>query len=259
MILLFAILAILMILTVPIANTLALSSLTLIWDMDIPTEVVGQRLFSALDSFPLLAIPFFILAGIIMEQGGISKRIVNFANTFVGSSYGGLAVVTVIACMFFGAVSGSGSATTAAVGTIMIPAMVKKGYNINFAASTTAAGAILGVIIPPSIAMILYAVGSGTSIGELFMAGILPGILIGISLIFFVKYISKKHNYGGDNIKYSWSDRFKAFKEAIFALLMPIIILGGIYGGMFTATEAAVVACFYALIIGLFIYKGWIV
>lgn len=241
-------------LTIPIAVAIGLSSLTMAFQMSMPIALVGQRLFAALDSFPLLAIPFFILAGTIMEQGGISKRMINFANSCVGATPGGLAVVTIVASMFFAAVSGSGSATAAAIGSIMIPAMVKKNYDIRFASATTATAAQIGVIIPPSIPMVLYCVGTNNSISTLFIAGIVPGIMIGVSLILYACLVSKKLGYAGDR-KYSGSEKIKAFKEAIWALLMPVIILGGIYSGYFTPTEAAAVACAYAVLVALFIYR----
>lgn len=246
--------AILFILTVPIAASIGLSSLTMIVQMAMPAALVGQRLFASLDSFPLLAIPFFILAGAIMEEGGISNRLINFANTCVGDTNGGLAVVTVVASMFFAAVSGSGAATAAAIGSIMIPAMLRKKYDVAFASATTATAAQIGVIIPPSIPMVLYCVGTNNSISTLFIAGIVPGIIIGISLIMYVIHTSKKAGYAGDR-KYSFSEKLKAFKDATWALLMPVIILGGIYGGIFTPTEAAAVASGYAVLVGLFIYK----
>ena len=244
----------LFLLTVPIAVSIGLSSLTMIVQMGMPAALVGQRLFASLDSFPLLAIPFFILAGAIMEQGGISTRMINFANTCVGDTKGGLAIVTIIASMFFAAVSGSGAATAAAIGSIMIPAMVKKSYDVRFASATTATAAQIGVIIPPSIPMVLYCVGTNNSISKLFIAGVVPGIFIGLSLILYAVYVSKKEGYAGDR-RYSLREKLEAFRSAVWALLMPVIILGGIYCGIFTPTEAAAVASAYAVVVGLFIYR----
>ena len=244
----------LFLLTVPIAVSIGLSSLTMIVQMGMPAALVGQRLFASLDSFPLLAIPFFILAGAIMEQGGISTRMINFANTCVGDTKGGLAIVTIIASMFFAAVSGSGAATAAAIGSIMIPAMVKKSYDVRFASATTATAAQIGVIIPPSIPMVLYCVCTNNSISKLFIAGVVPGIFIGLSLILYAVYVSKKEGYAGDR-RYSLREKLEAFRSAVWALLMPVIILGGIYCGIFTPTEAAAVASAYAVVVGLFIYR----
>ncbi|RBW67961.1 TRAP transporter large permease [Bacillus taeanensis] len=246
---------ILFLLTVPIALSIGLASTIAVWSSgDLPLLVLVQRIFTSLDSFPLMAIPFFILAGSLMETGGISKRLVHFANTLAGSMTGGLAGVTVITSMFFAAISGSSPATVAAIGSIMIPAMVARHYDVNFAAAIQSVAGALGVIIPPSIPMILYGVVVGVSIGDLFIAGIIPGLLIGFSLILTAFIISKRRGYKGAE-HFTWQQRFEAFKNAIFALLMPMIILGGIYGGIFTPTEAAVVAVAYALIIGLFVYK----
>lgn len=251
----FISLLILLLLSVPVALSLGLaSSIALVNDGSMPLPVLVQRMFAALDLFPLMAIPFFILAGSLMETGGISRRLVNFANSLVGTMTGGLAAVTVVTAMFFSAISGSSAATTAAIGSILIPAMVKKGYDVGFAGATTAVSGELGVIIPPSIPMIIFGISAGVSMTDLFIAGFLPGILIGGSLILLVWFLSKRKGYQGDT-GITWSIRFKAFKEAILALLMPVIILGGIYGGIFTPTEAAVVAVLYSFIVGVFVYR----
>lgn len=213
-----------------------------------------QNLFSALNSFPLMAIPFFILAGKLMEFGGISQKLVNFTMSIVGHLRGGLAYVSVMGCVFFAAISGSAIATTVAIGAIMIPAMVKSGYNRPFAASLHAAGGITGVLIPPSIPMVLYGVAAGVSIGRLFLAGIIPGLLIGFSLMIIGYFVSHKSNFTFNERK-SFKEIWSSFKDAIWALLMPVIILGGIYGGIFTPTEAAVVAVMYGFIVGIVIYK----
>ncbi|MFM1651563.1 TRAP transporter large permease [Brevibacillus sp. B_LB10_24] len=248
-------LLVMLLLSVPVALSIGLASMiSLINDGTMPLTVLIQRMFAALDSFPLMAIPFFILAGSLMESGGISRRLVNFANSLAGGMTGGLAVVTVVTAMFFSAISGSSAATTAAIGSILIPAMVKKGYDIRFAGATQAVSGELGVIIPPSIPMILFGISAGVSIGDLFLAGFLPGLLIGGSLIFVCWYLSKRRGYKGET-GITWGMRLKAFKEALLALLMPVIILGGIYGGFFTPTEAAVVAVVYALIVGVCVYR----
>lgn len=240
---------------VPIAFSIGLASAAaILYQGNIPIVIVVQKMFTATDSFPLMAIPFFILAGSLMEFGGISRRLVDFANSIVGRMSGGLAIVAIMASMFFGAISGSGAATVAAIGGIMIPSMVKRGYEKNFSTAVQSCAGTLGVIIPPSIPMVIYGVITGVSIGDLFMAGFIPGFLIGGSMMVMAYKISKKEGYKGDD-KQSMSQIIASFKEAILALVMPVIILGGIYGGIFTPTEAAVVAVVYAFIIGTFVYK----
>ncbi|WP_289138063.1 TRAP transporter large permease [uncultured Brevibacillus sp.] len=252
---LFLTLVVLLIINVPIAVALGLSVVVAFMvEGNIPLLVVIQKMFNGTDSFPLMAIPFFLLAGKLMETGGISARLIRFANTIVGNLPGGLAIVAVIGCTFFAAISGSSAATTAAVGGILIPHMVKKGYDVRFSSALHAAGGTIGVMIPPSVPMVLYGVAASTSINDLFIAGIGPGILVAISLVAYSFWISKKKGWGGGE-KHSPAEIWKAFKDAILAILMPVIILGGIYGGIFTATEAAVVAVVYALIIGLFVYR----
>ncbi len=213
-----------------------------------------KEMFNAINKFPLAAIPFFILAGNIMERGGISRRLVEFAKSVVGGVQGGLPMTCVLTCMIFAAVSGSSVATTFAVGAILIPALVKHGYPITYAAALQATSAELGVIIPPSIPMILYGVSAEVSIGELFIAGFGPGLLIGGALMLFVYLYCKFKGWG----KSDGDDRLgilKATWQAGWALMMPVIILGGIYGGVFTPTEAAAVAVFYALLVGVVIYR----
>lgn len=251
---LITVLIITLLLTVPMSVCLGFSALAMVWQTGTNTMVVAQKLFAAVDSAPLLAIPFFVLAGNLMNSGGISKRLVFFANACLGARHGGLAMVAIAASMFFAAISGSGPATTAAIGSIMIPAMVARGYDIRFAATTQATAGQLGVIIPPSIPFVIFGLATGVSIGDLFMAGIIPGLLIGSSLMFVAYLVSKKNDYKGDRA-YSWSERAVALKESSLALLMPILILGGIYTGIFTPTESAVVASAYALLVGMFVYK----
>ncbi len=219
-----------------------------------PMLVIPKEIFSAIDKFPLAAIPFFILAGNLMEVGGISRRLVNFAKSIVGGLQGGLAITCVLTCMIFAAVSGSSVATTFAIGAILIPAMIKHGYPTPFATALQATAAELGVIIPPSIPMILYGVSAEVSIGELFVAGFGPGILIGSALILFVWIWSKIKGHGKDD-HVGRLPFGQAVKEASLALMMPVIILGGIYGGIFTPTEASVVAVVYALVVGMLIYR----
>ncbi|MCE2878358.1 MAG: TRAP transporter large permease, partial [Comamonadaceae bacterium] len=216
--------------------------------------LVPKEMFSAIDKFPLAAIPFFILAGNLMETGGISRRLVEFAKSLVGGVQGGLPMTCVLTCMIFAAVSGSSVATTFAIGAILIPALIKHGYPTSYAAALQATSAELGVVIPPSIPMILFGVAAEVSIGELFIAGFGPGLLIGGVLMIFVHLYCRYKGWGKTDGE-GRSTVVAATWSAGWALLMPVIILGGIYGGIFTPTEASVVAVFYALIIGLFIHR----
>jgi C4-dicarboxylate transporter DctM subunit len=253
--LLFGLLLMLFLINVPVAVALGLASMIVLMVQDnVPLMVIVQKMFTSTDSFTLMAVPFFILAGKLMESGGISKRLINFSSTLVGSLHGGLAMVSIVTCMFFAAISGSAAATTAAVGSILIPAMVKRGYDKSFSTAIQAAGGTIGVMIPPSVPLILFGVIAGASIGDLFIAGIIPGVFVGMSLILVAYFISRKRGYGKEE-KSSLKEVASAFKSAILAILMPVIILGGIYGGIFTPTEGSVVAVVYGLIVGLLIYK----
>ncbi|MEW5881636.1 MAG: TRAP transporter large permease, partial [Pseudomonadota bacterium] len=221
---------------------------------ELPWLAIPKEMFTAIDKFPLAAIPFFILAGNLMEAGGISRRLVDFAKSIVGGVQGGLPMTCVLTCMIFAAVSGSSVATTFAIGAILIPALIQHGYPKNYAAALQATSAELGVVIPPSIPMILYGVSAEVSIGELFIAGLGPGLLIGGALMLFVYLYCKRRGWG----KRDGDGRLPftvALLDAAWALLMPVIILGGIYGGVFTPTEASVVAVFYALFVGVFVYR----
>ncbi len=244
------------VLTVPVAIAVGLANMAgVAWEGRMTFLVIAQQLYAALDKYPLVAVPFFILAGNLMESGGMSNRMVEFAKSLVGGVQGGLACSCVLTCMIFAAVAGSSVATTFAVGAILIPAMVRHGYPAPFAASLQASAAELGVIIPPSIPMILFAVSTDTSVGELFVAGIGPGLLIGGALMIYVWLYARRHGLGlqdGVGRLSVWT----AFRQAWLALLMPMIILGGIYGGIFTPTEASAVAVVYALIVSMFIYRS---
>lgn len=254
--LLLSLLVLFLALTIPIGISLGLSTaITMYFTSQVPLTMIAQTAFTGIDSFPLLAIPFFMLAGSLMGYGGISKRLVDFAESLVGFMIGALAMVTVTACMFFAAISGSGPATVSAIGSFMIPAMKEKMYGGPFAAALTAAAGSIGVIIPPSIPFVIYCVISGASVGELFMAGIIPGIMIGCSLMTVSYFTAKKRGYPRSEKPRGAKNLWISFKDAIWALLVPVIILGGIYGGIFTPTEAAVVASVYALVIGKFVYK----
>lgn len=253
--LLFISMIVLLIVGVPIVFVLCGSSIIAILSTgDIHNAIVIQRMFSGSGSFTLLAIPFFVLAGSLMSSGGISKRLVNLCNSLFGHISGGLAMVAIITCAFFAAISGSSAATAAAVGTIIIPEMLKHKYDKDFAGATVASSAELGVIIPPSIGLIQYGVATGTSISDLFMAGFLPGIFICLVLCVVAHFLCKKQGFEPSK-KATRQEKIQAFKDAILAILMPVIILGGIYSGVFTPTEAAVIAVFYGLIVGVFVYK----
>lgn len=254
--LLFSALIVLIMLSVPIGITLGLSTLLcLAFTTDIPLTILAQKSATGLDSFPLLAIPFFILAGALMCNGGISRRLVNLAESLVGFIVGGLAMVTVLACMFFAAISGSGPATVSAIGSFMVPSMKERHYDADFAAAITAASGTIGVIIPPSIPFVIYCVVAQTSIGDMFIAGIVPGIIIGAALMAVCYLTARKRNYLSSTARPTFRAVAVAFREAIWALFVPIIILGGIYGGIFTPTEAAVVAVVYSILIGKFVYR----
>ena len=241
-------------LTISVAVSIGLAAVLGIQATNAHMLISVKEMFNAINKFPLAAIPFFILAGNLMETGGISRRLVEFAKSIVGGVQGGLPMTCVLTCMIFAAVSGSSVATTFAVGAILIPALIKHGYPTSYAAALQATSAELGVVIPPSIPLILYGVSAEVSIGELFIAGIGPGFLISIALMVFV-YIYCKIKGWGRNDGDGRLGFFKATWQAGWALLMPVIILGGIYGGIFTPTEAAAVAVFYALIVGVVIYR----
>ncbi len=253
-IVLFVVFAITLVIGVPIALTLAAGSIAaLVFSGKISLFVVGQKLFSSVDSFSLMAIPFFMLAGAIMSSGGISRRLINLANSIVGWLPGGLGIVAVLSSMFFGALSGSPTATCAAIGSIMAPALLERGYGIKFVLSTIAVSGILGSIIPPSTTMITYSSATDASIGDMFMGGIIPGMLLTLfltptCLVYGIKRKIPRQSFAINNL-------LTSFKESIGALLMPVIILGGIYGGIFTPTESAAVACAYGIIVGVFIYR----
>ncbi len=239
----------------PIAIAIGASSvLAILLQGDFPLMMIAQRMFSGTDSFHLMAVPLFMFAGVLMEAGGISRRIIDFANALVGWLPGGLAAVTIVSAMFFAGISGSAAADAAAVGAILIPAMKRSGYDADFAAAVQASGGSIGVIIPPSIPMIIFGFLTGASIGQLFAAGILPGILIGLSLILVSTIISLKYGYSA-TIPFSFRETWTTFKRALLAMGAPIIILGGILTGVFTATESAAVAVIYAMLVGMLVYR----
>ena len=245
-----------LLLGVPIAASIGYSALAFIpWipgGLDRVMFFVAQRMVVTADSFTLLALPFFILAGTLMSHGGIAKKLTDLAEAVAGDFPGGLGIAGIVACMFFGAVSGSGPATVAAIGTIIIPAMIDRGYDVGYSAGLMACAGGIGVLIPPSVPMIVYGVNSGVSITDLFIAGFTPGVIVGLVLMIPTIYIAKKKGYAGAPRAGGAGWIFGRMWEARSALLMPIIILGGIYSGVFTPTEAGIVAVTYAILLGFF-------
>lgn len=253
---LFGSLVILLVLSVPIAVALGLASLiTVGFTSAISLQTFTQTMIQGLNSFALMAVPLFAFAGDIMAKGGISRRLLNVTELFFGKCTGGLGVVSIVTCMFFAAISGTGSATVAAIGLIMIPEMVRNGYDKSFAGALVSTAGTVGVIIPPSVCMVVYAVAAGVSVTGMFMAGIVPGMAVGIALIIYTMIVSKKRGYTGVKKDYTFKEGIKIVIDAIPALLVPVIILGGIYKGIFTPTEAAAIAALYGTIVSLFIYK----
>jgi C4-dicarboxylate transporter DctM subunit len=244
----------LLILGLPIAVAIGLTVLVVLYTFDIPLIVATQRMFAGTDSFPLVAIPFFILAGDLMAKGKVSEKMVQFADALLGFVKGGLWVVAVLASMFFAAISGSGAATTAAVATPLLPELKKKGYDPARSAALIASGGCIGVIIPPSVPMVLYCVIADQSVARLFLNGFLPGVMMGAILIVIGLYIAMKNNYP-HGAEFSLKNIAKTFRDAIWGLATPLIILGGIFSGYFTPSEAAVIAVDYALFVSLFIYR----
>jgi len=244
----------LLILNTPIAVCLGVSSLAALVAGNLPLDIIPSNIYAATGKFVLMAIPFFILAGNIMEKTQISDRLIGFARAMVGHKKGGLSIVCILVSCFFAAISGSGPATVAALGMVIIPAMVRIGYKPAFAAALMAAGGAIGVVIPPSITFVVYGCIADESIAKLFMGGITPGILMGVGLVLTALWATRNEDI---EIlpKMSRNERMFAFKDAIWGLMMPVIILGGIYGGIFTPTEAAAVSAVYGLIIGVFVYK----
>ncbi|MBD5642278.1 MAG: TRAP transporter large permease [Desulfovibrio sp.] len=230
------------------------SAIVLYAVLDMPLVVVVQRMFTSVDSFSFMAVPFFMLAGAFMSEGGVTRRIVDFSMALVGALAGGLALVVAVAGMFFAALSGSSAATTAAIGASMIDEMEKRGYPRSFAAAVVASGGTVGIVIPPSITMVVYGSIANTSIADLFMAGFVPGILMGVAMCITSWIISKRNGYKGEG-SFSILRMLRTTRDCFWALMMPVIILGGIYSGLFTPTEAAAVAAVYGGLVGFFIYR----
>jgi len=255
LVLLFVLVTILMVVGMPVALAMGLSALVVVLlKGETSPMVLAQRMFVGVDSLPLLAIPYFILAGALMEAGGISVRLIRFASTLVGHIRGGLGMVAVVASMIFAGISGSAAADTSAIGSIMMPAMIRRGYKRGFVCVLQASAGTIGPIIPPSILMIIYGSMTGLSIGQLFLAGLIPGILVGFSLMGLTYYYAVRDGYEGEP-RATLRDALGAAWAALPAMALPVVIIGGILGGIFTATEAGVTAVVYALIVGFFVYR----
>jgi C4-dicarboxylate transporter DctM subunit len=254
-IIIISLLIALMISGMPISIALGLTVLTFLYTFtQVPIESVALKLFTGIEKFEIMAIPFFILAGTFLTHGGVARRMIRFATSMVGHLYGGLGLSGVVACALFAAISGSSPATVVAIGSILLPAMVKAGYPMRFGAGVVTTSGGLGILIPPSIAMIIYAVSTNSSIGALFMAGVVPGIVLALLLGFTTWRIARKNNYPRQP-KATWAERGKALRESIWGVLLIIIVMGGIYSGVFTPTEAAAVAAVYAFVVAVFVYK----
>ncbi len=247
---------VLMVLGVPIGISLGAAGVVTIYQFDLGIEMLGVNFASGIASFPLLAIPFFVLAGVILDKAGLAATIARFFELLVGETTGGLAMVAVMTCIFWGALSGSGPATTAAVGMILLAPMIKHGYDKSFAGATIANASDLSIIIPPSIAFIIYGNITSVSVSALFVGGIIPGLLTGAGTVLVAYLISRRRGYRGHGRRGTPQELWQAFKKSIWALLAPVVILGGIYSGIFTPTEAAVVAVFYSLFVAAVIYRS---
>jgi C4-dicarboxylate transporter, DctM subunit len=251
----FGLLLALMLTGMPISISLGLTVLTFLFTMtQVPIESVALKLFTGIEKFEIMAIPFFILAGNFLTHGGVAKRMINFATAMVGHFHGGLGLAGVLACALFAAVSGSSPATVVAIGAILLPAMLKQGFPARFGAGVITTSGALGILIPPSIVMVMYSVSTNTSVGQLFMAGVVPGIILATMLGITTWYRAKKFNYPRLE-KATWKERWKTFRESIWGLFLIIVVIGGIYSGMFTPTEAAAMSAVYAFIVAVFIYK----
>jgi tripartite ATP-independent transporter DctM subunit len=256
--LLFGVFFLLLFIGVPIVTSIGIAGMLCLWQFNLGIQVMAGNIYANIAKFPLLAIPFFILAGFIMDRVGLSRGLVRLLNVIIGPVPGGLGLVTVAGCVLFGAISGTGPADTAAIGTVMIPAMVKRGYHVGFAAALVAAAATTDVLIPPSVAFVVYGVITEASIPRLFAAGVIPGLLMGLALVAPVYLISRKRGWGGERWG-TWAEIGRATWDAKWGLMAPVIILGGIYGGIFTPTEAAVIAVAYGIFFGVLVERnfGW--
>ncbi len=251
----FVLLLTLMLTGMPISISLGLTVLTFFFTMtDIPIESVALKLFTGIEKFEIMAIPFFILAGNFLTHGGVARRMINFATSMVGHGHGGLGLAGVMACALFAAVSGSSPATVVAIGSILLPAMVKQGFPNGFGAGVITTSGALGILIPPSIVMVMYSVATNTSVGQLFMAGVIPGLMLATLLGLTTWYRARKNNYPR-LAKASLAQRLNALRESVWGLLLIVVVIGGIYSGIFTPTEAAAMSAVYAFIVAVFVYK----
>ena len=251
----FILLLALMLTGMPISIALGLTVMAFFFTMsNMPMEAVGMKLFTGLEKFEIMAIPFFILAGNFLTHGGVARRMINFATAMVGHWHGGLALGGVLACALFAAVSGSSPATVVAIGSIILPAMVKQGYPNRFGAGVITTSGALGILIPPSIVMVMYSISTNTSVGKLFMAGVVPGLLLAFLLGWTTWIIARKNNYPRLP-RATWKERFISFRKSAWGLLLIVIVMGGIYTGLFTPTEAAAMAAVYAFVIAVFVYR----
>jgi C4-dicarboxylate transporter DctM subunit len=251
----FGLLIALMLTGMPISIALGLTVLTFLFFMtQVPIESVALKLFTGIDKFEIMAIPFFILAGNFLTHGGVARRMIRFATSMVGHLHGGLGMAAVVSCALFAAVSGSSPATVVAIGSILLPAMVKQGFPTRFGTGVVASSGALGILIPPSIVMVMYAVSTNSSVGALFMAGVIPGVVLAIMLGMTTFYRAWKNDYPR-NPKTNWGERLQAFRESIWGLFLIVVVMGGIYSGMFTPTEAAAMSAVYAFFIAVYVYK----
>ena len=251
----FALLIGLMLTGMPISISLGLTVLTYLFTMTtVPIESVALKLFTGIEKFEIMAIPFFILAGAFLTHGGVARRMINFASAIVGHWFGGLGLAGVMACALFAAVSGSSPATVVAIGSIVLPAMLRQGFPARFGAGVITTSGALGILIPPSIVMVMYAVATNTSVGQLFIAGIVPGIVLATMLGLTTWWIARKNNYPRQPAA-DWATRWRTFRESIWGLLLIVVVIGGIYTGIFTPTEAAAMSAVYAFLVAVFVYK----
>ncbi len=251
----FVLLVVLMLTGMPISIALGLTVLSFLFTMtDVPVQAVALKLFTGIEKFEIMAIPFFILAGNFLTHGGVARRMIEFATSMVGHWHGGLALSGVLACALFAAVSGSSPATVVAIGSILLPAMLKQGYPKSFGAGVVTTSGALGILIPPSIVMVMYSVSTNTSVGKLFMAGVIPGLLLAFLLGLTTWVLARKKNYPRLP-RASFAERWRAFQRSVWGLLLIVVVIGGIYSGMFTPTEAAAVSAVYAFLIAVFVYK----
>jgi C4-dicarboxylate transporter DctM subunit len=251
----FVLLVVLMLTGMPISIALGLTVLSFLFTMtDVPVQAVALKLFTGIEKFEIMAIPFFILAGNFLTHGGVARRMIEFATSMVGHWHGGLALSGVLACALFAAVSGSSPATVVAIGSILLPAMLKQGYPKSFGAGVVTTSGALGILIPPSIVMVMYSVSTNTSVGKLFMAGVIPGLMLAFLLGLTTWVLARKRNYPRMP-RASFAERWRAFRRSVWGLLLILVVIGGIYSGMFTPTEAAAVSAVYAFSIAVFVYK----